>query len=481
MTEQFVSELKEVASSGDENAFQLLLRDREEGISLESGLTEQGSTVLMILAAMGRQDLISSLLNEVPSPAIDQANCNGTTALVFACSMGHFSAMKLLCEHGADVNWTIGSHDTPLTVSAAEGFDDIVAYLITTRGAKLESHNETGQTALHCACHEGHLSTASLLLQEGAAVEAADNFQATPLVVACANGFVDIARLLLQRGASTSCVSESILTSNCDREEAGPATANAAKAALISLLREYAWLPALDLQRACRQDDVPSIRRLLEAHPAMREALYSPARAGPHIVYGGGASPLMVACLHNSLQVVRFFLGEYPQQQGGEVDPKSLVEVRLLCCLAIGGFFFSSNHDLHSVRTHVTQARSEDGRTCLFYSAWSGALPILQFLAEEGHVAELINAKNQEGRSALYYACHNGHTSCVSFFLSSGAAKENITPGELADMPMQHSVFQSQNSSDHLVPETVEAESGDTDANEARNKIREEIAALLFT
>jgi hypothetical protein len=89
------------------------------------------------------------------------------------------------------------------------------------------------------------------------------------------------------------------------------------------------------------------------------------------------------------------------------------------------------------------QAQSEDGRTCLFYASWSGALPVVQYLVETCHIN--INTKNKQDRSALYYACHNGHVDCVAYLLSSGAVKNNIQPSEVAEMPMQYSAFQTQN------------------------------------
>jgi ankyrin repeat protein len=329
----FLSQLQEIASSGSVEALLGLLRN-EPLVPLESSLTEQGSTALMILAAMGRHDLIDVLLQETPPLAVDQTNKNGTTALVFACSMGHLSAVKVLCERGADVNWAIGSLDTPLTVAAEEGFDDIVSYLSINRHAKLESTNESGQTALLCACDQGRISTIALLLDCGANLEAADKFQATPLIVACSNGFVDIARVLLQRGASTTCVSEAILTMKCDREATDTGIIDAIKAALIALLSSYSWYPALDFQRSCQQNDVVNVKRLMTAYPLLSEAVY--ARC---LVYGGWASPLMVACLHNALKVVKFLVTEYPfeenaaREDGRLIDGSSLIEVTI--CLIL--------------------------------------------------------------------------------------------------------------------------------------------------
>jgi hypothetical protein len=312
----------------------------------------------MILAAMGRSDLIAVLLKEMPCPAVDQINNNGTTALVFACSMGHFASVQVLCEHGANVNWAIGSLDTPVMVAAEEGFDAIVSYLCIIRAAAMESKNEAGRTALLCACDQGHLSTVIILLDCGANLEAADNFQATPLVIACTNGFVDIARLLLQRGANTTCISEAILTIKClpEEEEATASSTStdkiaAIKTALTALLSTYSWIPALDLQRGCQQNNLTQVKRLLSAYPQLAAAVYhrdltesggtsatasataSVSASVTRLVYGGGATPLMVACLHNALHVVKVLVTEYPDEynlasrDGRLIDGSRLVEV----------------------------------------------------------------------------------------------------------------------------------------------------------
>jgi ankyrin repeat protein len=169
-----------------------------------------------------------------------------------------------------------------------------------------------------------------------------DNFQATPLLLACANGYVDIARMLLQRGASTSCISEAILTMKCDRDDEGAgATVNSVRTALINLLISYAWIPSLDLQRSCQQNDVTNVRRLLTDYPILSSAVYHQhilsgsddiklniplsAPLPAPVVYGGGASPLMVACLANALNVVKFLVSEYPVERNLERIP--LMEV----------------------------------------------------------------------------------------------------------------------------------------------------------
>ena len=337
MTESFLCSLQEVASSGDEAGLLSLLRSAQEQseVTAESNLTEQGSTMLMILAAMGRDDLVRAVLSEEKAPAVDQVNYNGTTALVFACARGHLNVVRELCERGADVNWVIESLDTPVMIAAEEGFHDIVSYLCS-REVQLENQNELGRTALHVACNGGHLDTISVLLDGGANIEAKDKTQATPLVVACMNGFVDVARLLLEKGANTQCVSEAILTATCDRNETGKETVDGVKLALINVLNSYHWIPSLDLHRSCQQDDIITMKRLFSTYTSIVAGVYGCGSAHPvvRIAYGGGASPLMVACLANAMAVVEFLVLEYPASYNKEkrpendcIDGKELVKV----------------------------------------------------------------------------------------------------------------------------------------------------------
>lgn len=132
----------------------------------------------------------------------------------------------------------------------------------------------------------------------------------------------------------------------CDAEETGADTVRAIKAALLALLSSYAWVPALDLQRSCQQNDHSKVKRLLRDYPELCAAVYGHPHGGgvaQPVVYGGGASPLMVACLHNALSVVEVLVTEHPAEHNAAVaaaaaadgtrellDGRTLIEVWII-------------------------------------------------------------------------------------------------------------------------------------------------------
>lgn len=61
--------------------------------------------------------------------------------------------------------------------------------------------DSSGRTALHFACHYGHLRVVSLLIELGATVDTENFYGETPLHSACAKGHGQVAELLISNGA----------------------------------------------------------------------------------------------------------------------------------------------------------------------------------------------------------------------------------------------------------------------------------------
>ena len=83
----------------------------------------------------------------------------------------------------------------------------------------MEKEPGLGNTPLHCACANGHVSIVKELLERGAGIEDQNENGHTPLMEAASNGLVDIARILLERGAGINAYSsgfkEGALTLAC--------------------------------------------------------------------------------------------------------------------------------------------------------------------------------------------------------------------------------------------------------------------------
>ena len=129
---------------------------------------------------------------------VDLTTDKGCDALLFACELGDEDIARMLLEHGATVNLT-----NPLYMACQTG-QDKCARLLLEHGANVDQANtagSTGRTPLLHAIRKGHGATVQVLLEGGAQVDLADKTGCTPLCAASEEGDEATVRLLLERGA----------------------------------------------------------------------------------------------------------------------------------------------------------------------------------------------------------------------------------------------------------------------------------------
>jgi ankyrin repeat protein len=76
-------------------------------------------------------------------------------------------ALRLLLEHGADINLQDETGLTPLQWASFNGALEVVRLLLE-HGADVEATNKQGKTALQEAAQEGHDQVLKLLREHGA-------------------------------------------------------------------------------------------------------------------------------------------------------------------------------------------------------------------------------------------------------------------------------------------------------------------------
>jgi ankyrin repeat protein len=111
------------------------------------------------------------------------------------------NTVKLLLEHGADVNMRALDNSTPLHVAMEYGRVKIVPMLLE-HGANVDAKDKNGRTPLHEAVESWSDEPVRMSLEHGADVGAKDNQGRTPLHGAAENGTVEPALMLLERGAN---------------------------------------------------------------------------------------------------------------------------------------------------------------------------------------------------------------------------------------------------------------------------------------
>ena len=79
-----------------------------------------------------------------------------STPLMEAASGGYADIVKLLIDHGANVNAKSSVGNTALTYACCGGYEDVVKILLDA-GADVEHQNENGHTPLMEAASCGHV------------------------------------------------------------------------------------------------------------------------------------------------------------------------------------------------------------------------------------------------------------------------------------------------------------------------------------
>jgi ankyrin repeat protein len=131
--------------------------------------------------------------------AQDQA---GSTALHHAAGFGPLATVKLLLDHGADVNAVNRRKSTPLLWAL---HDEAKVRLMIERGADIHARTTEGRTALYQAAMMGNsMPVLQLLLEKGAKVDSKTLVGMTPLMAAASRANLEVMRLLIANKADVN-------------------------------------------------------------------------------------------------------------------------------------------------------------------------------------------------------------------------------------------------------------------------------------
>jgi hypothetical protein len=129
------------------------------------------------------------------------------TPLHVASYMGHMGAVRVLLEHGADVegeaSLPYGLRRRPLHLASDYGRMEVVQLLLQ-HNAEVNARTDFLLTPLHLASSRGHLDVAQLLLKHNANINLRSKVDDTPIRLASQNGCLGVVRLLLRHGADVN-------------------------------------------------------------------------------------------------------------------------------------------------------------------------------------------------------------------------------------------------------------------------------------
>jgi ankyrin repeat protein len=302
----------------------------------------EGQTALMTAARAGSVDAVKLLLDH-GAEVNAKESWRGQTALMWATAENHPAVVQLLVDHGADVNIVSGVFDFR-EMKVKPG--DVPMHF--PRG---------GFTALLFAARGGFTESAKILLDHGADIKAADPDGTSALVLAIINGHFDTAAFLLDHKADPNVADSS---------------GRAALYAAVDMRDMY--LSNRPAPKDNGKVDPMDLIKMLVEHGADVNAKLTKMMVPravldfPDVMMGEGATPLVAAGMAHQNPI-----------RGGE-QPIEAIKL----CLEKG--------------VDINAATDKTLNTALHAAAGRGTDDIVQFLADHG---AKVDAKDSKGRTPM--------------------------------------------------------------------------------
>ena len=294
------------------------------------------------------------------------ASSQSSHPLLIAVKNNNVKQVESLLEDGANASNIDDDSDNVLMCATMYATPEVMELLLK-KGAKINSRNKSGETALMWCMHDNN--KINLLLKYGADINVAAYSGNTPLFIACVGADqYEIVKLLLDKGADA-------LARNNKKETALMRTAMFGDTATISLLLNK----GIDIN--ARDQD--------------------------------GMTALMHAILNSNRAVALQLL-----EHGADPDLAMSFGLTSLCCAVIYDDVETVNAVLK--KTKNVNAVHADGHTPLMWAAYNeyANTKIIQALLDKG---EDINFKAADGSTALSWALKKGNTASVELLKKAGA------------------------------------------------------------
>ena len=338
---------------------------------------ETGATALMTCARTGSVDAVKALLAQGAEVDAQEASEN-QTALMWATAQRHPAVVRVLIEHGADLN--ARSRVRREVISRRLQSDLKYGERVRSGGSDAEERDIGGFTPLLFAARVGDIDSARLLLAAGADVDDTGPDGASVLVVATHSGHGAFAQFLLDQGADP----------------------NAAAVGYTALHAAVLALPG----------DLEVVKALLDhgARPDAQVTLATRVARNGQILYLGehmvGATPLALAAKFIEVEIMRVLV-----EAGADVALPLKNGWTPLALAAGAGWRFGTwdRRDRHMIRIPATQREIYDER---------GTLDAVKVAVEAG--AD-VTARDADGNTALHHVVNKGFPAVVTFLAESGA------------------------------------------------------------
>jgi ankyrin repeat protein len=405
--------LIEAVKAGNMAAVRALLA-RQVDVNAVEG---DGSTALHWAVERDDADLVTALIEAGARARV--ANRYGVTPLHVAATSGNVRVIELLLGAGADVAAALPSGETALMTAARTGKPEALRALLAHGADVHVKERLKGQTALMWAAAENNADAVRVLATAGADVRAKSEGMFTAFLFAVRGGHIDAARALLEAGADVNetlpdGMSALVLALyNAHFELASflldsGADPNAAKQGWTAL-HQIAWsrrpnrgfnLPGAVPTGAV--DSLDLVRKLIARGADVNARMTREPRDGNRNMLNRiGSTPFLMAAKSADVPLMRVLLD-------GGADP-TLTNVdgttALMVAAGVGVYGPGESPGTHEEALEAVKLAHQagggdvndvdkNGETALHGAVYrGGAVPVLQFLIENGARLDVENAK----------------------------------------------------------------------------------------
>ncbi|KAI1654117.1 putative ankyrin repeat protein [Daldinia decipiens] len=400
------------------NAVDILIK---AGADLERGETRR--PLLIVAANMGLQECVRILLNHGADINTDYAS---GTALYTAIERGHVNTARTLLEnkHKPNKDAAPPGHLMPLTMAVYNGSTELVSLLIQ-HGAQVDFVDPSDhfcKTPLSWACAEGDLDMVKLLLKNKADVNYTGGVSYTPLYAALWDSHIEVANHLLQNeDVDVKWVSDVGL--------GALHVAHSHPNIIRELLKRGAFIDSYSssgtvLHLAAQYGHSRSIEALLENDPNPNlDCVY-----GDNGVFEDqiGCTPLQIACMHHKHKCVKVLLEAGANSRFKNKNGNDSVDILLLQTKT------DSKDALECLKLLLSRVYNvpiddvnEQGQTRLHRIEEKTPISMIQLLVE---LRAPLDSQDADGCTPLAVAIRKNNEGVARYLIEQGANVNILNP-----------------------------------------------------